>query len=156
MSPIKLLTVTAAAVAVLSATALPASAASRTRLVNGATGLCLAVGKSEVRAGKRVIQWNCNGLKDQAWVYRDHRLVNAKTGMCLAIAHGSTQKAKPAIQWPCTDGGLEQEWVYDDLQRFQNRATGQCLAIGRGEAKPGKYAIQWPCKTTAEQAWMMQ
>ncbi|MFI6321835.1 RICIN domain-containing protein [Nonomuraea sp. NPDC050556] len=83
-----------------------------------------------------------------------HRLVNAKTGMCLAIAHGEARKGKAAIQWPCTDGGLEQEWVYDDLQRFQNRKTGMCLAIGHGEARAGKYAIQWPCKTTAEQAWL--
>jgi hypothetical protein len=124
------------------------------QLKNGATGMCLAVGRGEVKAGKKVIQWPCNGGKDQKWFYNpDHRLVNAKTGMCLAIGHGETRKGTYAIQWPCTDGGIEQEWAYDEWQRFQNRATGLCLAVGKSEAKKGKKVIQWTCKYIADQAW---
>ncbi|MEU7852149.1 RICIN domain-containing protein [Nonomuraea sp. NPDC049141] len=144
--------------ALSAAVVVPASAAAAPgrQLKNAATGLCLAVGKSEVKKGKRVIQWSCNGLKDQQWIYSHHKLVNAKTGMCLAIAHGDRRKGKYVIQWPCTDGGIEQEWAYDDYQRFQNRATGLCLAIGKSEARKGKWAIQWTCKTIADQAWYMQ
>jgi hypothetical protein len=133
------------------------SAAARGRqLRNAATGMCLAVGRGEVRKGKRVIQWPCNGLKDQSWIYSGNRLVNVKTGMCLAIGRGEARKGKYAIQWPCTDGGIEQEWVYDELQRLQNKATGLCLAIGKSEARKGKWPIQWSCKDIADQAWYME
>ncbi|GAA3610878.1 hypothetical protein GCM10022419_114850 [Nonomuraea rosea] len=122
--------------------------------VNGATGMCLAVGRGEVKAGKRVIQWPCIGSKSQRWIYRsDRRLVNVKTGLCLAIGRGEKKPGKSAIQWPCTDGGLAQQWDYDG-RRLRNRATGMCLAIGGGEKRKGKNAIQWPCKTTSSQSWL--
>ncbi|TMR92615.1 RICIN domain-containing protein [Nonomuraea basaltis] len=138
-----------------SAQAAVASAGPGRAYVNGATGMCLAVGRGEVKAAKPVIQWPCTGGKEQRWIYRpDRRLVNVKTGLCLAIGRGEKKKGKIAIQWPCTDGGLAQEWVYDGLQRLHNRATGMCLAIGSGEKRKGKKAIQWPCKITSEQAWL--
>ncbi|MFI6744491.1 RICIN domain-containing protein [Nonomuraea sp. NPDC050451] len=137
-----------------SAQAAVASAGSGQAYVNGATGMCLAVGRGEVKAGKPVIQWPCIGSKSQRWIHRaDRRLVNAKTGLCLAIGRGEKKPGKNAIQWPCTDGGLAQEWIYDG-QRLRNKATGMCLAIGNGEKRKGKNAIQWPCKTTAAQAWL--
>jgi hypothetical protein len=43
-----------------------AAVAGRT-YVNGATGRCLAVGRGEVKAGKRVIQWPCKTTSSQAW-----------------------------------------------------------------------------------------
>ncbi|AQZ67553.1 Pectinesterase [[Actinomadura] parvosata subsp. kistnae] len=135
----------------------PVQAAAGRAYVNGATGMCLAVGRGEVKAGKEVIQWPCNGGKAQRWIHRgDRRLVNVKTGLCLAIGRGEKKRGKTAIQWPCTDGGLAQEWVYDGMQRLHNRATGMCLAIGSGEKRAGKKAIQWPCKITGEQAWQQR
>ncbi|MFG6200581.1 RICIN domain-containing protein [Nonomuraea sp. JJY05] len=131
-----------------------ASAGPGRAYVNGATGMCLAVGRGEVKAGKPVIQWPCIGSKSQRWIYRaDRRLVNAKTGLCLAIGRGEKKPGKTAIQWPCTDGGLAQEWSYDG-RRLRNGATGMCLAIGNGEKRRGKNAIQWPCKISAAQAWL--
>ncbi|MBE1590260.1 RICIN domain-containing protein [Nonomuraea angiospora] len=153
-TPTRMFAVAATAALALSLTAVPASAGASGRLMNGATDLCLAVGKSEVKAGKKVIQWTCSDNKDQQWIYKGRKLVNAKTGMCLAIARGSMVKGKYAIQWPCTDGGIEQEWIYDDLQRLRNRATGLCLAVGKGERKKGKWIIQWTCRDTGEQAWL--
>ncbi|GLX04331.1 hypothetical protein [Microbispora sp. NBRC 16548] len=35
--------------------------------MNAKTGLCLAIGKGEVRKGKKAIQWTCNTLADQEW-----------------------------------------------------------------------------------------
>ncbi|RVX45944.1 ricin-type beta-trefoil lectin protein [Nonomuraea polychroma] len=140
-----------------SAQAAVASAGPGRAYVNGATGMCLAVGRGEVKAAKPVIQWPCTGGKEQRWIHRpDRRLVNVKTGLCLAIGRGEKKKGKVAIQWPCTDGGLAQQWIYNDdhLERLQNRATGMCLAIGSGEKRKGKKAIQWPCKFTSEQAWL--
>jgi hypothetical protein len=123
--------------------------------VNGATGMCLAVGKGEVKAGKPVIQWPCIGSKSQRWIYRgDHRLVNAKTGLCLAIGRGEKKEGKVAIQWPCTDGGKAQVWDYVDWRYLKNRATGMCLAIGRGEKLKGKKAIQWRCNRSSAQTWL--
>ncbi|MEQ4717542.1 RICIN domain-containing protein [Nonomuraea sp. B19D2] len=142
-----------------SAQATVAAAGPGRAYVNGATGMCLAVGRGEVKAAKPVIQWPCNGSKAQRWILQpDHRLMNAKTGLCLAIGRGVKKKGKVAIQWPCTDGGLAQEWIYNErkLQRFQNRATEMCLAIGSGEKRKGKKAIQWPCKITSEQAWLQR
>ncbi|WP_433353650.1 RICIN domain-containing protein [Microtetraspora malaysiensis] len=148
--------VTATCAVSTSAMAATGSAAARgVPYMNAKTELCLAVGKGEVKAGKKVIQWTCNGVKDQKWIYTsDHRLVNAKTGMCLAVGGGEARKGKAAIQWPCTDGGIEQEWAYDDWRRLVNRATGMCLAIGKGEKRRGKAAIQWPCSSNGDQAWI--
>lgn len=59
------------AVAVLPATATASTAAAPARqLKNAATGLCLAVGKSEVKKGKWPIQWTCKTIADQAWYMR--------------------------------------------------------------------------------------
>ncbi|XVQ87506.1 RICIN domain-containing protein [Microbispora siamensis] len=57
-----------AAVACLSVAAPASAAATQGRqLRNAKTGMCLAVGKGEARAGKKVIQWTCNNLADQEW-----------------------------------------------------------------------------------------
>ncbi|MDR8411525.1 RICIN domain-containing protein [Nonomuraea sp. 3-1Str] len=159
--PRRVLAFTAAAATALSLAAVPAAAtagsvatADASRLTNAATGMCLAVGRSEVRAGKKVIQWPCSDNKDQKWIYRHGRLTNAKTGMCLAIPHASPRKAEGVVQWPCTDGGAEQKWTYDGMQRLRNRATGMCLAVGKAERRKGKVVIQWPCGGQTDQVWL--
>ena len=50
-----------------SSTTTSATADPGRQLRNGATGLCLAVGKSEVKKGKWPIQWTCETIADQAW-----------------------------------------------------------------------------------------
>lgn len=42
------------------------------RLVNAATGLCLAIGHGEARAGKQAILWSCSGDPDQQWSFQSH------------------------------------------------------------------------------------
>ncbi|MEV0149869.1 MULTISPECIES: hypothetical protein [unclassified Nonomuraea] len=56
--------------AAASAQAAVASAAPGRAYVNGAAGMCLAIGHGEKRAGKKAIQWPCEATSEQAWLRR--------------------------------------------------------------------------------------
>ncbi|MDN0194116.1 ricin-type beta-trefoil lectin domain protein [Streptomyces sp. S.PNR 29] len=123
------------------------------RLHNQATGMCLAVPRSDTADEAEMIQWPCSNSESQLWTLQavsgGHRVRNAATDKCLVV---SGTLGDTVTQKTC-GSGADQVWVRDSLERLKNRNSGLCLAIPRSSRQQGTEAIQWTCSESTDQRW---
>ncbi len=78
-----------------------------TEVINVRSGRCLGVAGGNLSNGGKIVQWNCNGNKDQQWrrLARDNgefSFVNLNSGKCLDLANGNTNNNVQFHQWNCS------------------------------------------------------
>ncbi|MFC0601064.1 RICIN domain-containing protein [Streptomyces palmae] len=124
------------------------------RLLNEASGKCLAIGSSSTEDGAHAIQWHCLNTYGQLWFSDDdNHIINFNSGKLLAIGSSSMENGAHAIQWDYT-GSDGQRWYFDTHNHIINGNSAKFLAIGSSSTEDGAHAIQWDETGSAGQRWL--
>ncbi|MBS2531245.1 RICIN domain-containing protein [Catenulispora sp. NF23] len=135
-------------------------------LQNKVSGRCMAIGAGSKAGGAGVIQWGCDGGKEQQWYengpwYPDgdgvayYQIVNVNSHMCLADPGDSPNNNVQLIQYGC-DGGPEQLWVVlgTGTLMLEKYHSNQCAADGASSYNDGAPIVQWTFDNYGEeQKW---
>ncbi|SER78675.1 RICIN domain-containing protein [Actinokineospora terrae] len=153
------------AVAIVLASALPASAdvdGAWHELRSNNSDKCLDVAGASLDGGANVIQWTCHGGDNQKWQlvlvesYDIYQVVSAGSGKCLDVTGASTDNGAQVIQWDCS-GDTNQQWQLiprtDNGYELQAVHSSKCLDVTGASTEDGAKVIQWECSGNDNQAW---
>ena len=123
------------------------------------TKKCLDLRGGNTDNGTPVELWDCNGLKNQNWVFAagSYKIqYAADTSMCIDNIGGGGQGNLLAI-WKCT-GGANQVWGYDPKMQTIYLASSQsnakwCMDVPGGDTKNGNQIEIWGCNGHSNQRW---
>jgi hypothetical protein len=122
------------------------------RLVNPASGTCLADPAGSTRNGKQVQIRSCTGKPNQKWLLPAGPVVSQLPGKCLDDSGNAAASGTPVDLWAC-DGGAAQAWQArpDGALRIHRK----CLAVSGSGAVSGALAELRGCSGVRAQQWHM-
>ena len=131
------------------------------QIVNGHSGLVLAVSLAATTNGASVRQWIWNGGASQQWRLASlgngyYQIINENSGLALEVAGDSTVQNAASDQgtWNANNS---QQWAIADLAngfyQILNRASGLALEVSDFSSNNGGYVDQWPWNGGANQEW---
>ncbi|WP_093876168.1 RICIN domain-containing protein [Streptomyces sp. TLI_105] len=140
------------------------------RIVNGHSGLCLAVPGASTEVVD-LNQFGCGPYADHFWRLQAagtdgagrtrYRIVNGNSGYCAAVPGASKDAAVHVNQFPCgdyPDHFWRVEYQKRDsggrpLHRIVNANSGLCLAVPGAAAHETAPVDQGPCGPYADRLW---
>lgn len=117
---------------------------------------CVDVAGQSTGNGARLIQWTCNGQRNQqfSFVHTDsgyYQIVAAHSGKCLDVKDGSVADYAPVWQWSChVPPAKHQQFLLRDAGNgyynlVPRHIGGKCLDIERASTADGAAVIQHGC-----------
>lgn len=143
---------TASAITVALAVMGASSAHANNLLVSGMGGKCLDVEGGQIRAGARVIGYQCHAGANQQFEYFRSNGEIRIGGLCVDISGGRGNQGDKLILWQCS-GQANQRWsASGNAIRGMN---GLCLDLkgGSGHWLGNQEAIVWSCNGQSNQTW---
>ncbi|MER5203966.1 RICIN domain-containing protein [Streptomyces sp. NPDC002825] len=140
------------------------------RIVNGNSGLCLAVPGAST-AVVDLNQFGCGPYADHFWHLRSagadgsgrarYRIVNGNSGYCAAVPGASKASAVNVNQYPCGDYPdhlwrveyQKRDTAGRPLYRIVNANSGLCLAVPGASTQETAPVNQYPCGPYADHFW---
>ncbi|MGW8763241.1 RICIN domain-containing protein [Streptomyces sp. NPDC055815] len=140
------------------------------RIVNGNSGLCLAVPGGST-AVVDLNQFGCGPYADHFWHLRPagadgsgrarYRIVNNNSGYCAAVPGASKATAVNVNQYPCGDYPdhlwrveyQKRDTAGRPLYRIVNANSGLCLAVPGASTRETAPVNQYPCGPYPDHFW---
>ncbi|MEU3510226.1 PQQ-dependent sugar dehydrogenase [Streptomyces longwoodensis] len=148
-----LLAAVAALVAMLSTSAVTASAATGSAVIGTASGRCLDVVGQSTASGAGINIYDCDGQANQAWtltaagelrVYEDP--------MCLDVVGQSTTAGAKLQIYRC-NGGANQQWKVNSNGTITGVQSGLCLDVVGAATANSTLVDLWTCNGGSNQQW---
>jgi microsomal dipeptidase-like Zn-dependent dipeptidase len=126
-------------------------------------GRCLDVEGRSLRDGASVVQWSCNGGRNQLWRLRaaaegTFEIVSDGSGKCLEIDAGSSVPGAKAVQRACS-GAAPQRWQAvraGNTFALRPAHSQLCLEVTDQRRADGADVAQMPCSGAAHQRWVIE
>jgi CubicO group peptidase (beta-lactamase class C family) len=122
------------------------------------SGMCVTVRYDDTTPGEIMLQYQCNGLANQQFVFRQTsgvygNLVVQNSGMCLTVSGGanSIYSGQAIVQEPCAAGQSTQEFMlhpYDIVSVVNQNSTAfgpMCFNVTEASTAQNAAIIQWTC-----------
>ncbi|WP_084779540.1 RICIN domain-containing protein [Planobispora rosea] len=145
------------------AAAASAPAAGPYVLVNANSGLCLDVNAKSTADDTQLVQYPCNGGRNQAWELSDasggQSLTAAHSGKCAGIKDDSTSAGKAVVQQACGESafqGWRLEAVSGSVYRVVNTGSAKCLNVKDGSTATGAVVQQNSCDSATSKRWTLK
>jgi len=119
---------------------------------------CLDVPGGQLYNGAQVQIWDCNGLKQQSWMWcADNRIVSGlNDNFCLDVP-GDSSKATYLQMWEC-NGHENQRWGYNgntlDVYPTHVGET-MCMDLASASLKAGTKVNLYPCQAGGGESWVL-
>jgi hypothetical protein len=88
-----------------------------------------------------------------------HRVVSRASGRVLDVIGSSVADSAEVKQYG-SNGGLNQQWAFEDLGtgylRIVNRFSGKCLDVASASTADGANLVQYTCGSGTNQQWQWQ
>lgn len=132
-------------------------------IISRSSGLCLDVWGVSMNAGANVIQWQCNGGRNQQWrlesVSGAYRIVARHSNLALDVSGARLDDMAPAIQWPANNGA-NQMWTLEPTTagfvQIRARHSGKALDVEGASTANGARVIQYAPHSGGNQQWLLR
>lgn len=126
------------------------------------SGKCAGIRGSSVDAGTPLIQWPCNGARDQDFQFtrvgNRFQIRAQHSNLCLAVEGNSTSGRARIVQLPCTNGD-NRLWQRRGSGRnvsLRSERSGMCMGVASGSQDNGAEIVQMPCRDSRRQSWRLR
>lgn len=134
-------------------------------VINRNSGFCMGVLSGSKANGARVVQWPCNGHRDQIWdietccLGSSWTFQNVNSGLCLNVAGGGSENGANMIQYTCIYGVANERFGlfgttgnYYTIQPESHISS--CVEVRSQSRAQGAQIDQWGCNRGANQEWL--
>lgn len=125
------------------------------------SGKCLDVGGASQDDGADVVQYDCRGVGNQTWSFKDvgggyFHIVAQHSNKCLDVDGSSRDDGAQVHQWQCHDGD-NQKWRLVSKPggyfHIVAKHSGKCLNVSGGSNDDGGGLIQFTCNEGESEQW---
>jgi hypothetical protein len=120
-------------------------------LVSGMGAKCLDVEGNNIRAGTRLLGYQCNGQSNQTFDFDGDGSIRIG-GLCVDAKGGSGRAGDELILWQC-NGGANQRWRWSNNRLVGINGLCADLKGGDGHWFGNQPAILWQCSGASNQTW---
>ncbi|MCZ4125357.1 PQQ-dependent sugar dehydrogenase [Streptomyces sp. H39-S7] len=150
---VALLTALAAVVAMVTISAVTASAATGTPVSNPASGRCLDVIGQSTASGAGINIYDCIGQANQAWTLTSAGELRVYDNpMCLDVVGQATTPPAALQIYPC-NGGANQKWKINSNGAITGVQSGLCLDVTGANTANSTLVGLWTCNGQSNQQW---